>query len=316
MPSKPAEAAISPLALPQDQPQAPLLQDGDGLASARPCRPPAEFALLPDGAAPVLPSQGRQTELLDEPAWNLAAVQPMLMMPSSAATAAQAAPLAEPGYFHDPLAFHPDVQPPGCSWSRYPVAGAANQHAPLPITGAVPDRLGMVAGPLVPARRPRQDRSIDIMPALDVSTVELPGDKYDRVAVFDTCDMIRNKIRAFLRKPGMTQAAFLRALAATYSDGRRLQGAQLHRFLSMRGPHSGNTSGIFYAAYVFFEKVRVRDGKPKTADRFEMEKHYPGGFNVSEIKNPTYIWGLKGDRFLGFDKYGLMRIDRARLGGH
>ncbi len=165
--------------------------------------------------------------------------------------------------------------------------------------------------PRLARRRGRPDRGVDIASLLDVSRVELPGEMHDSVPVFETCDMVRSKIRTFLRRPGMTQAAFLRAIAATYSDGRRLQGAQLNRFLSMKGPHAGNTSGIFYAAYVYFEKVRIRDGKPKGADRIEMERHHPGGFNISEIKNPTYAFCFKGERFLGFDMYGLLRIEKS-----
>jgi len=188
-----------------------------------------------------------------------------------------------------------------------PADDASNDEAPdaaLPPANDASDH-GDAAADRGRARKPRIDRGIDISGDLDVASIELPGETSDRVMVFDTCDMVRRKIRAFLVKPGMTQAAFLRALAATYSDGRRLQGAQLNRFLSMHGPTSGNTSGVFYAAYVFFEKLRIRDGKPKTPDRLEMERYHPEGFNVSEVRN--YILAFKGER-VGVDRFGRVTV--------
>jgi len=45
----------------------------------------------------------------------------------------------------------------------------------------------------------------------------------------------------------------------------------LNEFLGKKSPNSRNVSSIFYASYVFFEKMRIRDGKPKTAFREEIE---------------------------------------------
>jgi len=140
---------------------------------------------------------------------------------------------------------------------------------------------------------------------------KLEGEESDRVMVFDTCDMVRAKIRHLFRHYStITQAAFLRAIAATYSDGRRLQGAQLNRFLAMKGPNSGNTSGIFYASYVFFEKLRIRDGRPKSDDRLVMEKEYPNGFNVTDIKSSSssYVTVFNDEKVLGYDKYGRLKF--------
>jgi hypothetical protein len=155
-------------------------------------------------------------------------------------------------------------------------AGVTPAHSPEP--------------PVSDAPRPRRkpDRSVDVSHLLDVSGVTLAGEATDRVTVFDDCDAVRGKIRAFLANPNITQAAFLRAIAATYSDGRRLQGAQLNRFLSMKGASHGYSSGIFYAAFVFFEKVRIRDGHPKSPERVEMERAHPDGLQISEMRN----WGV------------------------
>ncbi|PKS11326.1 hypothetical protein jhhlp_003088 [Lomentospora prolificans] len=123
---------------------------------------------------------------------------------------------------------------------------------------------------------------------LDVSSVNLPGEATHSVPVYDMCDTVRRKIRAALRRDGVTQAAFLRAIAATYSDGRKIQNKQLNDFLSKKGPLSGNRSCIYYAAYVFFEKVRIRDGKDKDKDRLAVEKQWPGG--VDTVRDCTYVW--------------------------
>lgn len=44
--------------------------------------------------------------------------------------------------------------------------------------------------------------------AVDLSDVHLDGDEDGNVPVFETCDVVRKKIRAHLRKTGMTQGGF------------------------------------------------------------------------------------------------------------
>jgi hypothetical protein len=45
----------------------------------------------------------------------------------------------------------------------------------------------------------------------------------------------------------------------------------LNEFLGKKGPNLGNISSIFYTSYVFFEKIRIRDSKPKTAFKEEIK---------------------------------------------
>ena len=75
------------------------------------------------------------------------------------------------------------------------------------------------------------------------------------VDVFDTCDEIRKKINAHLMKPGVTQAQFCRNLTEQLHGTGKVATSQLTTFRSKKGPNAGATSGTFYAAYVFFEKV-------------------------------------------------------------
>ncbi|KAK1633796.1 hypothetical protein BDP81DRAFT_396540 [Colletotrichum phormii] len=114
--------------------------------------------------------------------------------------------------------------------------------------------------------------------------IQLPGDEDMSVAVWDTCDIVRTKIRAIL-KEGVTKTAFLRAI---------------------KGPASGNTSSVFYAAYVFFEKLRVRDGKPKTKKREEMEEEWPTGMDTKQQLD-GWVTCLAGEK-PHIDKYGKTRF--------
>lgn len=138
-----------------------------------------------------------------------------------------------------------------------------------------------------PAKKPRKTpaNKEDTSGVEDVSDIHLEGEEEDKVPVYDTCDEIRKKMAAYLRKEGVTQAAFLRALHAELNGRKkcsRLQSSQLARFRQMKGANSGNTSAIFYAAYVYFEKVRVKQGKPKSKHREEMESIWAssGGFDI------------------------------------
>jgi len=119
----------------------------------------------------------------------------------------------------------------------------------------------------------------------DVSDIHLDGEETDGVPVYDTCDEIRKKLTTYLRREGVTQAALLRLLHAELRGKKktsRLQSSQLARFLQMKGANTGNTSALFYAAYVYFEKLRVKQGKPKSKHREEMERIWKkdGGFDI------------------------------------
>ncbi|KAF1958232.1 hypothetical protein CC80DRAFT_490837 [Byssothecium circinans] len=105
---------------------------------------------------------------------------------------------------------------------------------------------------------------------VDVSDVVLEGEMEDKVPVYDACDEIRRKITLHLQKPGVTPASFLRTIAAQYhtcTPPKKIQSKQLNDFRSRKGEHGGNTSAVYYGAYVFFEKLRIKEGKPKGKKR-------------------------------------------------
>ncbi|KAG9203227.1 hypothetical protein G6514_003146 [Epicoccum nigrum] len=143
--------------------------------------------------------------------------------------------------------------------------------------------------------------------APDLTAIELPGEMDDKVAVYDTCDDIRRKINAHMKKPGVVQAQFLRDIAASYRKApRKVQSTQLSKFRSKKGAWQGNTSVVFYGAYVFFEKMRIAEKKPKSKKRLEMEGIYSKEGGVDTKSRHEYFTILKGQR-AHLDPYG--RVD-------
>lgn len=112
----------------------------------------------------------------------------------------------------------------------------------------------------------------------DLSEIYLDGEETDSVPIFDTADEIRKKISAHLRTPGLTQAQFCRDLYAQLNAPtcKNISTTQLSSFRGKKGPRAGSTSTVFYAAYVYFEKMRIAKGKPKSAHRQEMEIVWEG----------------------------------------
>ncbi|KAJ6451670.1 hypothetical protein C8R47DRAFT_943071, partial [Mycena vitilis] len=93
--------------------------------------------------------------------------------------------------------------------------------------------------------------------AKDLFNIILPGDEDATVEIYDTCDELRRKINALLRTGTITKAALLR---------------------NMSRPTSGITSRVCYAAYVYFEKKRIAEGKAKSINkhRRDMEDRWDG----------------------------------------
>lgn len=144
---------------------------------------------------------------------------------------------------------------------------------------------------------------------LDVSSVYLPGEDAGCVPAYETCDTIRRKIRDALRKDGLTQAGLCRALArATPTLEKPPSWEQLARFLGQKGPLGGNTSSVFYASYVLFEKLRIRDKKPKSRFRQEMEViHEDEGVDIEHNMN-TESFVVLASHQVGVDKYGHVQV--------
>lgn len=122
-------------------------------------------------------------------------------------------------------------------------------------------------------------------------------------------DEVRKKIGAYLKELNVTQAGFLRDIAKTYQDRRKLQSKLLNDFLGKRGATAGNTSAIFYSSYVFFEKLRIKNGKAKSKHRQEMETIYlgAGGLDTKHRRDHCYV---TAGEIPTMDKYGQLHITR------
>ncbi|KAK8069212.1 hypothetical protein PG994_005828 [Apiospora phragmitis] len=119
----------------------------------------------------------------------------------------------------------------------------------------------------------------------DLSRIHLEVGDDGLVPVFDTCDEVRLKINEHMRNtPNLTAAQFCRDLyvhlRGTKFTG--LQSKQLNDFKAKEGPRAGCSSSLFYAAYVFFEKLRIAQGQPKSRHRINMEAIWAsqGGFDL------------------------------------
>jgi hypothetical protein len=148
-------------------------------------------------------------------------------------------------------------------------------------------------------KKPKLTSTDDDDNVLNVSDIALDGEEEGEVEVYDTCDSARQKIRAFLSaNPAISQASFCREISKTFHDGKSVSSTSMSGFLSKKGPREGNTCAAFYASYVFFEKVRIRDGKPKSEFREIMEDIYDGtemygsgkmGMDVKKRPDRNYI---------------------------
>jgi len=137
-----------------------------------------------------------------------------------------------------------------------------------------PSSLGVASAPKKTApKKLKAHAADDIEKLYDVSQIHLEGEEDGTVPIYDSCNDIRKKIRAFLRRKGVTQAAFLRALAnCRPGGGPPISASSFQMFMRQTRIGGGTGSPVFYTAYVFFEKMRLRDGKPKTKRREEMER--------------------------------------------
>ncbi|KAL8277656.1 hypothetical protein RQP46_009929 [Phenoliferia psychrophenolica] len=95
--------------------------------------------------------------------------------------------------------------------------------------------------------------------------VVLEGEMSGEVPVYDCCTTIRKKINKYLTE-GHTAAAFLRDIG---------------------GINSNALARVYPAAYMFFEKHRIFDNKPKTPSRKSSEVEFPRG---RPLEQRRYHW--------------------------
>ena len=148
--------------------------------------------------------------------------------------------------------------------------------------------------------------------------------------IYDTCDEIvstivltkisreltrnpfqRRKIGLHLRKDGVTQAQFMRDLSAQFhTQTVKIQSNSLNTFRGQKGATAGSRSNVFYAAYCFFEKIRIKEKKAKSEDRLDMEDIY-GVNGVPRDIAPNQKYICSAWSYVYEDRYGQIRTGRC-----
>ena len=118
---------------------------------------------------------------------------------------------------------------------------------------------------------PKEDAKAKHPAVADLGHIHLPGEEEESVPIYDTCDDVRKKINDHLKLPGITQAGFSRELSELMPSN-KVQPKHFKKFLAFKGPRGGGHSPVFYAGYVYFEKLRISQGKKKSAKREKLEE--------------------------------------------
>ncbi|KAH9857893.1 hypothetical protein C2E23DRAFT_801906 [Lenzites betulinus] len=112
--------------------------------------------------------------------------------------------------------------------------------------------------------------------------IELEGEEEGGVEVYDDCNEIRRKIRLLQKQPDFKVTHWLKEIG-------NINNNSYQRFMKATGPTGGASNGTYYAAYVYFEKVRIAEGKKKTAKRLRNEQEHSCGMPTEERR---HMWVL------------------------
>ncbi|KAF9473399.1 hypothetical protein BDN70DRAFT_885887 [Pholiota conissans] len=96
--------------------------------------------------------------------------------------------------------------------------------------------------------------------------VKLEGEDERNIEVYDDCNDVRRKIRQLLQTPGFKVTYWLQEIGINSNS--------YGRFMKENGKYDGQYNGTYFAAYVYFEKNRILQGKKKTAKRIASEKEH------------------------------------------
>ena len=116
------------------------------------------------------------------------------------------------------------------------------------------------------------------------------GEEDDDVPIYATPADIRNKINAILRDSGMTQAELARRFAQQVHH-EAITGGKIKRFIDMKGPFGGAANPVYYAAFVFFEKLRIKTGGKESKKRLELMDVHPDGIPRRDLSKGWFICG-------------------------
>eukprot|EP00574_Skeletonema_japonicum_P014646 CAMPEP_0201714752 /NCGR_PEP_ID=MMETSP0593-20130828/1091_1 /ASSEMBLY_ACC=CAM_ASM_000672 /TAXON_ID=267983 /ORGANISM="Skeletonema japonicum, Strain CCMP2506" /LENGTH=556 /DNA_ID=CAMNT_0048204055 /DNA_START=48 /DNA_END=1718 /DNA_ORIENTATION=- len=125
------------------------------------------------------------------------------------------------------------------------------------------------------SKKSKKDQAIEL-----VNRINAVEDVSYDCAIYDSCPVVVAKIKEFLNRDGVTKALLLKAFGDINSNS-------LGRFLS--GKQQDQCGNITYKkAYVFFEKLRIMEGKAKSKKRLSNEAQNPQGY--STVKDRGCRW--------------------------
>ncbi|RMX87455.1 hypothetical protein D0868_14981 [Hortaea werneckii] len=133
--------------------------------------------------------------------------------------------------------------------------------------------------------------------ASELSDIHLEGEETEETPIFETCDDIRRHLNDTLKHT--TQANLVRQLDALLPES-NVSVRHLRKLLDFKGVQGGAHSPAFYAAYVYYERIRIRQNKNKGKKRQTMEEIWGGKRPNSDFLN----WHSKGSRLRGFPREG------------
>lgn len=113
--------------------------------------------------------------------------------------------------------------------------------------------------------------------------IRLYKEDEDVTPVFNTCDEMRRKITKHIEDTKITLhllGLLLHCQLHGPRDIKSITGSQISAFRKKRGSRAGNTTVVFYAAFVYFEKLRILKGEKESEHRQTMEEIWPVGFDV------------------------------------
>ncbi|MBE7181919.1 MAG: hypothetical protein INR71_12065 [Terriglobus roseus] len=92
-------------------------------------------------------------------------------------------------------------------------------------------------------------------------------------------------------------------MGAQFTPRKNITAPQFENFRKQKGPSGGNASNTFYGAYCFFEKLRLANGKAKSAHREQMERVWGAeGFDIKHGSSHGF-WCHSSERPFE-DQYG------------
>ena len=110
-----------------------------------------------------------------------------------------------------------------------------------------------------------------------VEGIHLDGEEEDAAPVYETASGMRRAMTTFFKRPGVSQKAFAQAISD--AAGFTVSTNSVANFRSKgkgkaggAGAVDGADSKAFYAAWCYFEKLRILEGGKKSKHRLEMEK--------------------------------------------